>query len=92
MLAAALPTLLSTVAARVRPEVHTSLGAVRGNALPLADEFLGVPYGQAQRFRPAKARETPFATSPLDASYYGPACLQTLTANTTYGVEHGCHV
>ena len=86
--------LLSTlaVAARERPTVRTSLGAVRGNALPLADEFLGVPYGDAERFKPAKERTSPFEATPLDASYYGPACLQTLTANTTYGVEHGCHV
>ena len=28
----------------------------------------------------------------LDASYYGPACLQVLTNTSTYGVEHGCHV
>lgn len=74
------------------PLVRCSLGVVRGNALAGAEEFLGVPYADAPRFRPAVLRTRPFDVSPLDASYFGPACLQILTANATYGVEHGCHV
>lgn len=78
--------------ARGRPVVTTSLGDVRGNALQEADEFLGIPYGAAARFRAATTRTEAFDEGSLDASYYGPACLQTLTSSKTYGVEHGCHV
>ena len=87
-----LPLLIALSAARAPPTVRTSLGAVRGNALLHADEFLGLPYGAAERFEPAVMRSEPFGAEPLDASYYGPACKQTLSATETYGVEHGCHV
>lgn len=83
---------LPLASARPRPLVRTSLGKVLGNALPTADEFLGIPYADAARFKPALERSRPFDKDPLGAHYFGPACLQTLTANTTYGVEHGCHV
>ena len=78
--------------ARPAPLVHTALGPVRGNALGEADEFLGLPYASAARFEAAIPRSEPFATSPLAATYYGPACKQVLTSTSTYGVEHGCHV
>ena len=74
------------------PVVHTTLGPVRGNSLVEAEEFLGLPYADAARFRPAVVRSKPFATAPLDATYYGPACKQVLSSTKTYGVEHGCHV
>ena len=34
----------------------TTLGMVRGNAIPGADEFLGIPYGDANRFEAATTR------------------------------------
>ena len=82
------------VAARPSPLVKTALGSVRGNALVDADEFLGMPYGSAKRFEPAVVRTQPFRAHDaiFDASYYGPACKQTLSNVSTYGVEHGCHV
>lgn len=85
--------LVIPVAAHPRPTVHLPpLGAVKGNALSEADEFLGIPYGSAERFTPAVARTEPFATSPLEATYFGPACKQVLSSTKTYGAEHGCHV
>jgi len=73
-------------------DVRTALGDVRGNAFPSFDEFLGIPYGSAKRFEPATPRTEHFEKSPLDATYFGPACLQTLTNVTTYGSEYSCHV
>ena len=72
------------------PVVRTSLGTVRGNALVDADEFLGIPYGTAERFQPAEPRTNPFDESPLVATYYGPACKQVLNSKKNYGVEE-CH-
>ena len=92
--AAARHAPLGALAASARPApiAHTSLGAVRGNALHDADEFLGLPYASAKRFQPAVPRSAPFDTSPLVATYYGPACKQVLSSTKNYGVEHGCHV
>ena len=89
---AAVLLLAAGASARERPVVSMTIGAVRGNALgDVADEFLGIPYGDAPRFEPAVVRTAPLEGT-LDGSYFGPACLQVLTNVTTYGVEHGCHV
>ena len=89
---AAVLLLAAGASARERPTVSMTIGAVRGNALgDVADEFLGIPYGDAPRFEPAVVRTAPLEGT-LDGSYFGPACLQVLTNVTTYGVEHGCHV
>jgi len=48
--------------------------------------------GTAERFEPAVPRSKGFDQNPLDATYFGPACLQTLTNVTTYGSEYSCHV
>lgn len=75
------------------PIVNTTLGPILGAALlggGGVDQFLGVPYGNAQRFRAATVWSTPYATRPLNALTFGPACFQFLTSNTTYGQEHGC--
>jgi para-nitrobenzyl esterase len=73
--------------------VNTTLGSLLGVALPAGcDQWLGVPYGHAVRFQPAEVRTLPYATSPLPALDFGPACLQFLTNTTTYGSEHGCFV
>ena len=61
-----------------------------GTALgELGDEFLGIPYGAAARFEAAVVRTELLGDDPFDASSFGSACMQTLTATTTYGVEHG---
>eukprot|EP00301_Raphidiophrys_heterophryoidea_P021957 c6226_g1_i1.p1 GENE.c6226_g1_i1~~c6226_g1_i1.p1 ORF type:complete len:595 (+),score=127.26 c6226_g1_i1:44-1786(+) len=70
------------------PIIHTFCGDVRGNELPGgANEYLGMPFGVTQRFAKSELRSDPFDQSPLDATYFGPACLQTLTATSTYGKE-----
>jgi carboxylesterase type B len=57
-----------------------SRGELRGNALPGgADEFLGIEFASAQRYEKAVLSTTPFEKKPEDATYFGPACLQTLT-------------
>jgi carboxylesterase type B len=38
------------------------------------------------------ARTKPFDATPLEATYYGPACKQILSSTSNYGVEFGCHV
>lgn len=92
LLATAAVAATEVLAAAAAPEVRTSLGVIRGNALLEAEEYLGIPYGSAARFTAAKPRTNAFDDQPLIATYYGPACKQTLTANKTYGLEHGCHV
>jgi len=84
--------LLGVLAGRPPPVVKTSLGSVLGNALHGSDEFLGMLYGDAERFGPAKVRSEPYAAQLAQATSFGPACLQTLTSTENYGVEHGCHV
>jgi len=84
--------LLGVLAGRPPPVVKTSLGSVLGNALRGSDEFLGMLYGDAERFGPAKVRSEPYAAQLAQATSFGPACLQTLTSTDNYGVEHGCHV
>jgi carboxylesterase type B len=65
-----------------------SRGELRGNALPGgADEFLGIEFATAPRYQKAVLSTTHFQKKPEDATYFGPACLQTLTQNTTYGSE-----
>ncbi len=79
-------------AAAARPIAETTLGPVVGNALVGSDEFLGMQYASANRFSAAETRTAPYDPRPLRATAFGPACLQTLTDMTTYGVEFGCHV
>ena len=83
---------LSMAAASQKVDVRTALGTVRGNGFPIFQEFLGIPYGTAERFEPAVPRSKGFDQNPLEATYFGPACLQTLTNVTTYGSEYSCHV
>jgi len=66
-------------------EVDTPVGSIDGNALEYDDgeidivEFLGVPYAEPPtgdlRFRPA-VQVDKFESEPLDATEYGPVCLQ----------------
>lgn len=74
------------------PTANTSLGVLVGTALLAADQFLGIPYGTARRFEAAIERTAPFAEQPRLARDFGPACLQFLTHNQTYGSEHECFV
>eukprot|EP00854_Cymbomonas_tetramitiformis_P021766 gene21766-26181_t len=68
--------------------VNTSRGTLRGNALPGgADEFIGIPFASAERFGPSTLSKGAYPENPLVATYYGPACLQTLTPTSTYGRE-----
>lgn len=46
-----------------------------------------MPFGSAPRFEASVLRSAPFTQNPFDATYFGQACLQVLTQNTTYGVE-----
>lgn len=71
------------------PQVRTSGGLVEGNALPGANEFLGIPFGApTKRFEPPEDFKGSYATSPLKATDFGPACMQVgNTADETYGSE-----
>jgi carboxylesterase type B len=72
---------------------NTSLGTLVGLHLSSGvKQFLGVPYATASRLEAAQPRTRRYTPDPLPALDFGPACLQFLTANTTYGAEVGCLV
>ena len=72
---------------------NTTLGPILGLALATGvDQFLGVPYGHAERFRAAEVRVAPYGQRPLPALKFGPACLQFLNNVSTYGDEYTCFV
>eukprot|EP00039_Didymoeca_costata_P030914 m.32095 g.32095 ORF g.32095 m.32095 type:complete len:549 (+) comp8378_c0_seq2:286-1932(+) len=62
-------------------------GPITGNALPRADEFLGIPFGTSKRFEAGTLYSGTFPHNPQPMQQFGPACMQILTENTTYGVE-----
>jgi para-nitrobenzyl esterase len=55
-------------------EIDTTLGPVLGKRVGVTREFLGIPYGQAERFAPPMAAE-PW-DAPRDATAFGPVCPQ----------------
>lgn len=73
----------------VRPRVTTTGGAVVGNKLPGAHEFLGIPFGKpTHRFEAPEDFQGAYVSDPLDASDFGPACLQVGNSpDEVYGSE-----
>jgi len=75
------------------PAVSTSSGRVWGTSLPasaggeVVNQFLGIPFATAERWAPPKDFSGPYASNPRNSTMWGPACLQVLTQNTTYGSE-----
>lgn len=57
-----------------RPVVKTANGQIMGVQRNGADEYRGIPYGQAARWELAKA--VPAWNGVLDAANFGPACAQ----------------
>lgn len=56
--------------------VKTKAGTIQGHySLPNVREFLGIPFGKANRWEKAVA-VTNYSTSPLQASSYGSSCYQ----------------
>lgn len=58
--------------------VGFSSGKVKGKLVGATREFLGIPYGKAERFMPAKAAAS--WSDERDASTHGPSCLQAMGA------------
>lgn len=56
------------------PQVDTKHGRVTGKQVGSTREFLGIPYGKAQRFLPPTAADD--WSDPRDATQFGPACPQ----------------
>ena len=71
------------------PTVRTSGGEVYGTQLPASaggkkvNQFLGLPFASAERFEPPVDFKGTYAKSPLNATMWGRACLQT----GPYGTE-----
>ena len=76
------------------PTVSLSGGVVWGRPLPASsggvpvNEFLGIPFGQpTDRWEPPVDVTGPLPESPFNATMWGHACLQVLSASTSYGSE-----
>eukprot|EP01060_Flectonema_neradi_P004162 TRINITY_DN12731_c1_g2_i1.p1 TRINITY_DN12731_c1_g2~~TRINITY_DN12731_c1_g2_i1.p1 ORF type:complete len:563 (+),score=115.79 TRINITY_DN12731_c1_g2_i1:152-1840(+) len=81
--------LLSAVAvAAAGPRVTTSGGVVEGNALPGANEFLGMKFADAARYERPVDFTGKYSQQPLMATDFQLACMQVGdSANETYGSE-----
>ena len=66
---------LSAAPAASPPPSSPPAAAMRGNALPGGDEFLGIPYASLpERFAPSAP--LPWPSAPAPATDYGPDCIQ----------------
>ena len=54
--------------------LHTSFGSFKGNRTDTCDEYLGIPYAKAERFRYAESID--HYGDDFDASSFGSACPQ----------------
>eukprot|EP00930_Biecheleria_cincta_P038024 TRINITY_DN26124_c0_g1_i1.p1 TRINITY_DN26124_c0_g1~~TRINITY_DN26124_c0_g1_i1.p1 ORF type:complete len:565 (-),score=76.23 TRINITY_DN26124_c0_g1_i1:258-1952(-) len=70
-------------------EVHTSNGAVQGTALPYGvNEYLGMKFASAKRFEAPVDFAGRYPEQPLQATDFGPACMQVGNSpGETYGSE-----
>ena len=89
-----LPTYVSlflsatAVAIATNPQVTTSGGVVEGNALPGANEFLGMKFADAERYERPVDFTGKYPQQPLIAKDFQLACMQVgNSANETYGSE-----
>jgi len=78
---------------RTPPFATTSAGNVFGHLLPASadtvevNEFLGIPFANAKRWESPVDFKGHYTGGKFDADMWGRACMQVLTANTTYGAE-----
>eukprot|EP00038_Savillea_parva_P018298 m.22930 g.22930 ORF g.22930 m.22930 type:complete len:607 (-) comp4044_c0_seq1:182-2002(-) len=75
------------------PVATTNGGQVWGTKLPASaggvevNQYLGIPFATAERWSPPQDFTGSYPVSPRNSTMWGPACLQVLTENTTYGSE-----
>jgi len=94
MLVVAVISLFSVT--HVHARAITSSGLVYGTVLPADDDaggaaveqFLGVPFATAKRFQPPVDYRQQYPGGSVQATMWGPACMQVgNSASTTYGSE-----
>jgi len=92
LLSALIALLLSLSALAAQPVVKTPIGLIRGSDEAGILTFKGIPYGRAPlgelRWAPPQAQ--PVHDGVLDATTLGPACLQTLPADSTRRTSEDC--
>mmetsp|Transcript_23739 Transcript_23739/g.51860 ORF Transcript_23739/g.51860 Transcript_23739/m.51860 type:complete len:597 (+) Transcript_23739:102-1892(+) len=84
------------IAAAALVEVHTTSGVASGILLPAdepaggeaVEQYLGIPFATAKRFEPPQDFVGPYPHGAVDASMWGPACMQVAAnPSETYGSE-----
>jgi len=70
------------------PRVHNSAGTVEGNQLDRVEEYLGMPFGHANRYEAPVDFKGKYKNSFLETKYFGHACMQVGNdPSKTYGSE-----
>ena len=95
MMATLIGISASVAIAATPPTAMTTSGAIFGSTLPrgssdavAVNQFLGIPFGApTKRWEDPVDFSGPYSQNPFNATMWGAACLQVLTANTTYGSE-----